>query len=46
MEAIARELTVWGVRTARAGAWTGQAIKNLLARGAGQRPLPNKERGI
>ncbi len=36
MEAIARELAVRGVRTARAGAWTGQAVKNLLARGAGQ----------
>ena len=32
---IARELTVRGVRTARAGAWTGQAVKNLLARNVG-----------
>ncbi len=36
LEAIARELTVRGVRTARAGAWTGQAVKNLLARDVGQ----------
>ncbi len=36
IEAIARELTVRGVRTAQAGAWTGQAVKNLLVRGAGQ----------
>jgi len=36
MEAIARELATRGVRTARGGAWTGQAVKNLLARGMGQ----------
>lgn len=32
LEAIARELTVRGVKTARGGAWTGTAVKNLLAR--------------
>ena len=32
LEAIARELAARGVRTARGGAWTGQAVKNLLAR--------------
>lgn len=34
LEAIARELTVRGVKTARGGAWTGTAVKNLLGRGA------------
>ena len=33
MEAIARELVRHSVRTARGGIWTGQAVKNLLARG-------------
>ncbi len=32
MEAVARELAARGVRTARGGVWTGQAIKNLLTR--------------
>lgn len=35
MKAIARELAVRGVRTARGGAWTSQAVKNLLARDIG-----------
>ena len=34
MEAIARELAAQGIRTARGGIWTGQAVKNLLARGS------------
>jgi len=34
IEAIARELAVYGVRTARGGAWTAQGIKNVLAREA------------
>ena len=33
IEAIARELAARGVRTARGGTWTSQAVKNLLARG-------------
>ncbi len=33
MEAIARELAARGVRTALGGAWTGQTVKSLLARG-------------
>ena len=32
MEAVARGLAARGVRTARGGAWTAQAVKNLLAR--------------
>ena len=32
MGAIARELVTRGVRTARGGTWTGQGVKNLLAR--------------
>jgi len=34
LRAIAAELTARGVLTARGGAWTAQAVKNLLARGA------------
>lgn len=33
MRAIARELAMRGIKTARGGARTGQAVKNLLARG-------------
>ncbi len=33
MEAIARELAMHDVKTARGGAWTRQKVKNLLARG-------------
>lgn len=36
MKAIARELAERGVKTARGGAWTAQAVKNVLARGGGQ----------
>jgi len=32
MEAVARDLAARGVRTARGGAWTVQAVKNLLTR--------------
>jgi len=32
LEAIARELTARGVKTACGGAWTGTAVKNLLAK--------------
>lgn len=35
-EGIARQLTARNVRTARRGAWTGQTVRNVLARGAGQ----------
>jgi len=31
MKTIARELVMRGVKTARGGAWTAQAVKNLLA---------------
>jgi len=34
LRTIAAELTARGVLTARGGAWTAQAVKNLLARGA------------
>jgi len=34
LNAIAAELTRQGIRTARGGKWTGQAVKNTLARGA------------
>lgn len=33
LRAVAAELSRRGVRTARGGSWTGQAVKNLLARG-------------
>ena len=33
LHAVAAELTRRGVKTARGGAWTGTAVKNLLARG-------------
>lgn len=34
IEAIARELAVRGVKTARGGAWTAQAVKNVVAWGS------------
>ena len=35
LDAIARELAVRGIRTARGGTWACQTVKNLLARGMG-----------
>ena len=35
MKAIARELAVRGVKSVRGGAWTSQAVKNLLTRDIG-----------